>query len=84
MTRRLVRYILELCKIMTIKEIAGHLGLDWKTVKEIHNESLANRYANEDIGCPALLAIDEIAVKKGHRYLTVIINWETGRVLYVW
>lgn len=83
MTRRLVRYILELCKIMTIKEIADHLGLNWKTVKVIHKEALKNRYTNEDIGYPVLLAVDEIAVKKRHRYLTVIINWETGTVLYV-
>ena len=83
MTRRLVRYILDLCKMMTIKEIADHLGLDWKTVKEIHKEALKNKYADKDIGYPVLLAIDEIAVKKGHRYLKVIINWETGEVLYV-
>ncbi len=68
---------------MTIKEIADHLGLNWKTVKDIHKEALKNRYANEDIGYPVLLAVDEIAVKKRHRYLTVIINWETGRVLHV-
>jgi len=83
MTKRLVRYILDLCKIMTIKAIAEHLDLDWKTIKEIHKEALTQKYADKNIGYPALLAIDEIAVKKRHRYLTVIINWETGEVLYV-
>ena len=39
MTKRMVRYVLDLCKVMTIKEIACHLGLDWKTVKEIHKET---------------------------------------------
>ncbi|HBR10108.1 TPA: ISL3 family transposase [Candidatus Acetothermia bacterium] len=83
MTRRLARYILELCKMMTIREIADHLGLDWKTIKDIHKEALKNRYEEEDIGYPVLLAVDEISVKKQHRYLTIIINWETGRVLFV-
>lgn len=83
MTRRLVRHILDLCTVMTIKEIAGHLNLDWKTVKALHKDALTQKYAEKDIGHPALLAIDEIAVKKRHRYLTVIINWETGEVLYV-
>ena len=32
---------------------------------------------------PRLLAVDEIAVKKRHRYLTVILNWETGQVIFV-
>lgn len=35
-TKRLANYILDLCGFMTIKEIAKHLSLDWKTVKEIH------------------------------------------------
>lgn len=30
-----------------------------------------------------ILAVDEISLRKGHRYLTVVLNYETGRVLYV-
>lgn len=83
MTRRLVKYILDLCRVMTITDVADHLDLDWKTVKELHKDALMKQYADRDIGYPVLLAIDEIAVKKRHRYLTVIINWETGEVLHV-
>lgn len=82
-TRRLATYILDLCKYMTITDVAQHLGLDWKTVKEIHKEHLKEKFADEDIGHPRLLAVDEISLKKRHRYLTLIINWETGRVLWV-
>ena len=57
--------------------------LDLKQIKDIHKEALKNRYEEEDIGYPVLLAVDEISVKKRHRYLTMIINWETGRVLFV-
>ncbi len=31
-TRRLAVYIHEMCKFMTVKEVAEHLGIDWKTV----------------------------------------------------
>jgi len=82
-TRRLANYILELCKYMTIKEVAEHLELDWKTIKKIHKDYLLERYSEEDIGYPKLLAVDEISLKKRHCYLTVIINWETGRVLWI-
>lgn len=82
-TRRLANYILELCRYMTIKEIAKHLELDWKTVKNIHKDYLLKRFSEEDIGYPKLLAMDEISLKKRHRYLTVIINWENGRVLWI-
>jgi len=32
---------------------------------------------------PRLLAVDEVAVKKHHHYLTIVLNWETGHVLFV-
>jgi transposase len=82
-TRRLATYILELCRYMTITEVAEHLDLDWKTVKNIHKRHLIEKFSHEDIGYPRLLAIDEISLKKRHHYLTVIINWEVGRVLWV-
>jgi transposase len=34
-TKRLAHCIHELCKKMTITDVANHLGLDWKTVKNI-------------------------------------------------
>lgn len=30
-----------------------------------------------------MLAVDEIAVKRGHRYMTVVIDYETGRVVWM-
>jgi transposase len=82
-TKRLANYILELCQCMTITEVAEHLGLDWKTVKEIHKQYLREKFFHEDIGYPRLLAVDEVSLKKRHNYLTLIINWEIGRVLWV-
>lgn len=82
-TRRLACYILELCRLLPIRDIARHLHLDWKTIKELHKQHLQERYSREDIGLPERLAVDEISLRKGHRYLTVIINWQTGRVLWV-
>jgi transposase len=82
-TRRLTMYILELCKYMTIKEVAEHLELNWKTVKDIHKRHLKDKFSKEDIGKPKILLVDEIAIKKGHTYLTLIADWESGRVLWV-
>ena len=82
-TRRLACYILELCRLLPIRDIARHLDLDWKTIKELHKQYLRETYSREDIGLPEFLAVDEISLRKGHRYLTVIINWQNGRVLWV-
>lgn len=82
-TSRLTTYILELSRYMTIKEIAEHLDLDWKTVKEIHKRFLQDKYSHEERGSPKILLIDEISIRKRHRYLTIIADWESGRVLGV-
>jgi len=82
-TKRLAAYIVILCHFMTITDVAKHIGLGWNTVKEIHKQYLLEKFSNEDFGKPRILAVDEIAIRKGHNYLTVVINWETRRVLYV-
>jgi transposase len=82
-TKRLARYIYGLCKIMTIQEVVRHLGLDWKTVKAIDQKSLEEQYGQTDYQGLRILAIDEISVRKGHRYLTVVLDYLTGRVIWV-
>lgn len=82
-SRRLTTYILGLCRYMSIKEIAEHLGLDWKTVKEIHKRFLKQKYSHEERGSPKILVIDEISIKRRHKSLTIIADWESGRVLGV-
>jgi len=82
-TRRLARCIHELCKVMTLADVARHFGLDWKTVKRIDKAFLEEDYAQTDYSGLHILAIDEIALRKGHNYMTVVIDYETGRVVWM-
>jgi len=82
-TKRLARYVFELAKIMTVQEVSRHLGLDWKTVKAIDQQFLENAYGQTDYQGLRILAIDEVSVRKGHRYLTVVLDYETGRVVWI-
>ncbi len=82
-TKRLARYIFKLCKTMTIAEVAEHLGLDWKTVKEIDQTFLEEEYGTPNLNGLRILAIDEIAIKKRHQYMTVILDYETGRIVWM-
>ena len=82
-TRRLARCIHELCKVMTVSDVARHFGLNRKTVKNIDKTFLEARYGQTDYEGLRLLAVDEIAVKKGHRYMTVVIDYVTGRVVWM-
>src|SRR3974377_2581083 len=82
-TQRLAQYLHALCKVMTVKEVAQHLGLAWKTVKNIDKLFLERQYGQPDFERLRVLAIDEISIRKGHRYLTIVLDYLTGRVVWV-
>ncbi len=82
-TKQFERYTLELSRHMTIKDVARHLGVSWSTVKEIQKEYLQRRFSRPKLRHLRLLAIDEISICHGHRYLTVVLDLESGAVVFV-
>jgi len=82
-THRLERLVVDLMKIMTISETAAYLGLSWSTVKDIHKNHLKHHYASPDIRKVRFIGIDEFAVLKGHVYKTIVVDLETGHIIYV-
>jgi len=84
-THQLARYVLGLCRKMTMADVADHLELSWDIVKEILQDDLQERSKRvERVEWKKLeyIGIDEISYRKGHKYLTVVLNLETGHVLY--
>ena len=82
-TKRLAKYAQELCRHMPVKAVADHLGLSWNTVKDINKEYLRRRYGKPNLDNLKIIGIDEFAVRKGHVYMTIVANLETGQVVYV-
>src|SRR5262249_6644225 len=82
-TKAFERYALELSKRMTIRDVAAHLGVGWDLIKEIQKRDLSRRFAKPKLKHLRYIAIDEIAVAKGHRYLTVVMDLESGAVVFV-
>src|SRR6185437_1277625 len=68
---------------MTILDVARHLGVSWDIIKDIQKRDLSRRYAKPKLKHLRQIAIDEIAVAKGHRYLTVVLDLESGAVVFV-
>jgi len=81
--RSFARYALELARMMTIRDVALHLGVSWDVVKEIVKEDLQKRFSRPKLKHLRQIAIDEISIGKGHRYLTVVLDLETGVVVHV-
>lgn len=82
-TRAFARFVLELSRHMTIQDVADHLQVSWDTVKEIQRADLQRRFARPKLRKVRQIAIDEISFAKGHRYLTVVLDLESGAVLFV-
>ena len=83
LTVRLETYIFELVSMSTVKDAADKFHMSWNTVKNIDKKYLEAKFKNIDYGDLKRLSIDEIANKKGHDYLTVVMDLDTGRVIWV-
>jgi transposase len=82
-TKSFERYALELSRSMTILDVARHLNVGWDMIKDIQKRDLSRRYAKPKLKHLRCIAIDEIAVAKGHRYVTIVMDLESGAVVFV-
>ena len=82
-THAFERYALELSKHMTIQDVARHLGVSWDVIKEMQKRDLTRRFSKPCLKELQRIAIDEISVLKGHRYLTVVLDMISGAVIFV-
>jgi transposase len=82
-TKAFERYALALSKHMTILDVAKHLGVSWDTIKDIQKRYLSKKYKRPRLKNISRIAIDEISIGKGHRYLTVVLDLKTGAVVFV-
>ncbi|WP_165071835.1 ISL3 family transposase [Paludisphaera rhizosphaerae] len=82
-TRAFERYVLELGRRMTIRDVAKLLGVGWDMVKEIIKRDLSRRFARPKLKRLVDIAIDEFAVSKGHRYMTTVLDLDSGAVVFV-
>ncbi|MFW6270594.1 MAG: ISL3 family transposase [Bacillota bacterium] len=82
-TNRMAQYIYDLCEIMTVDEVASHLNLDPSTIRTVEREFLEKEFGETDYSHSGYLAVDEISIGKHHQYMTVVLDFNTGRVLWV-
>jgi transposase len=82
-TRRFERFVHTLCRHMTVSDVARVLALSWHEVKHIDKKYLEKQYRIPPWRRLRFLGVDEVAVRTGHRYLTVVVNLCTGQVVYV-
>jgi transposase len=72
-----------MCQKQTIQDVARHLGVSWDVIKDIQKKDLKRRFGKPKLKELRRIAIDEIAVAKGHRYRTLVMDLDTGAVVFV-
>lgn len=82
-TRSFERMVLDYRQSMTLQDVARHLRVsDW-LVRDIEKRWLGKHFSRPRLKDLRHIAIDEIATKKGHKYLTIVLDLESGAVVFV-
>jgi transposase len=80
-TIRYEKYVARLCDYMPVLDVAEIEGLDKNTVYRIDRKWLARRNEKRERRKVAQLGIDEISIRKGHKYATVFYDLERREVI---
>jgi len=82
-TRSLERFVIDLCRISSIQDVAELTGLGWDTVKEIHKRHLRRKYRSFNLKKVRHIAIDEVYLGKKRKYITIVLDLRAGRVIHI-
>ncbi len=82
-TRKLEELVEHLSRLMTLRDVAKLTALNWDTVKDIVKRRLRRDYGRIDLSGVRYLSIDEIYVGKKRGYYTLVMDIESGRILWV-
>jgi transposase len=83
LTRRLGEAIGLWASRMATLHVAELLGLHWSTVRSIDRRQLLARLDALPPVQPRRLVMDEFALHRHHRYATVVLDADSGRVIWV-
>ena len=82
-TKRLKIYASELCRYMTASEVSHLLPFSDDTIRRWDKEVLEKQLGKVDLSKVQRLLIDEKSIGKHHKYITLVLDAETGELLYL-
>ena len=81
LTARLARRVVADAKVMTFRAAARRHGVHWHAVRALVDTWSALVAERRRSRRCAVLLVGETSIRKRHRYVTVIVNGDTGRTL---
>lgn len=82
-TQRLALSVARLCRVLPIKHVAEYFSLHWETVKTIDKAHLEATLPAPNLSNVEIMAIDDFAIRKGHRFATLIVEPSRKEVLWI-
>ncbi len=82
-THSFARLVVDLRKMMTAKDTARYLGVSDRMVRDIDKSYLMRKFAKPRLRDLKSIAIDEFSVAKGHQYFTVVMDLQSGAIVFV-
>jgi len=82
-THSLERFVIDLCRVMTIQDVGELTGLNWDTVKDIDKGYLKDKYRAVSLKDVRYIAIDEVYLGRKRKFITIVMDLESGRVIHV-
>lgn len=82
-TRSFERYVMELLRFMTPQDVARHLGISWDLANDIQKRRLKGRFEKPPLAKLRRIAIDEIHLGKRHKFITLVLDLDSGAVVFV-
>jgi len=83
MTARYEQHVAVYAEVAPLQWVADREGLSWSTVKRIDRKYLRLRQQAYRFGNVTRICIDEVAYRKGQRYLTVVSDFDTRHVIWI-
>ena len=81
-TKRFAFYIGRRCRDSSIRDVAKEFHLDWKTVKALEKQYMAEQLRRAGTPGPEIIGIDEVSIRKGHTYRIVVSDLERKRAIW--
>ena len=82
-TNAFERYATDLCRMLPISDVARLLKVSWGTIKDIEKRYLKKHYDKPRLKDITRIAIDEIYLGKKTKYVTLVMDLDTGAVVFV-
>ena len=86
-TKSFAKLMIRFRESMSIADVARNFGVDWRCVKDAEKEHLAQKYRSNSLKGVTAITIDEMYLfpheRSGRKYVTIVRDAETGRVLSV-